>query len=97
MVTASIAGNPNTIKSVDNIRDMAPLTICRMRNQAGGWLLVIVDVMLLKKVSKWLKCFSVVYPLRFDLDDKKSSAMRSPLPQDKNIEYIAKLVNLLPC
>jgi hypothetical protein len=36
-------GNPNTISRVDNVREIAPLPICRARNQVGGLLLVIVD------------------------------------------------------
>jgi hypothetical protein len=41
---AAIIGNPITIKSVDNVSDIAPLTICKTRNHAGGLLLVTVDV-----------------------------------------------------
>ena len=41
---AAILGNPITIKSVDNVSDIAPLTICKTRNHAGGLLLVTVDV-----------------------------------------------------
>lgn len=40
---AAILGNPITIKSVDNVSDIAPLTICKTRNHAGGLLLVTVD------------------------------------------------------
>jgi hypothetical protein len=36
-------GNPNTISRVDNVREIAPLPICRARNQLGGLLLAIVD------------------------------------------------------
>lgn len=46
MLPAAIIGNPVTIKSVDNMREIAPLTICKARNHAGGRLLVVVvDVM----------------------------------------------------
>lgn len=41
---AAIIGNPITIKSVDNVSDIAPLTICKTRNHTGGLLLVTVDV-----------------------------------------------------
>lgn len=41
---AAILGNPITIKSVDNVSDIAPLTICKTRNHTGGLLLVTVDV-----------------------------------------------------
>jgi hypothetical protein len=44
MLPAAITGNPITIKSVDNMSDIAPLTICKTRNHVGGLLLVIVDV-----------------------------------------------------
>jgi hypothetical protein len=38
-------GNPHTISRADNMREIAPLPICRARNQVGGLLLVIVDDM----------------------------------------------------
>ena len=41
---AAIIGNPITIKSVDNVSAIAPLTICKTRNHTGGLLLVTVDV-----------------------------------------------------
>jgi len=41
---AAIIGNPITIKNVDNVSDIAPLTICKTRNHTGGLLLVTVDV-----------------------------------------------------
>ena len=62
MFPAAITGNPNTIKSVDNMIDIAPLTICRARNHAGGLLPVIVDV--IYRILYYLpKCFSVTLSL----------------------------------
>ena len=41
---AAIIGNPITIKNMDNVSDITPLTICKTRNHTGGLLLVTVDV-----------------------------------------------------
>jgi hypothetical protein len=50
--------NPNTISRVDNMSEIAPLPICRARNQVGGLLLVIVDE--IDPILSYLpKCFSV--------------------------------------
>jgi hypothetical protein len=55
-------GNPNTISRVDNMREIAPLPICRARNQVGGLLPVIVDD--IDRILSYLpKCFSVALPL----------------------------------
>jgi hypothetical protein len=36
MLPAAIIGNPTVIKRVDNMRDTAPLPICKARNHIGG-------------------------------------------------------------